>query len=270
MTVFFSGVFSTEWYGDSGYPVFLKHVARSGVLLWLPVIIMVPFYFLIRSPQDPSPILRYCILAGMAICGVFSIGLLYGWINDNLRTAQATAKEQQAVYDEYHLKNLREIRDYPADAGIGGLLSHSFVERPEDIHRAAIQKIMERPDWENEIMGILKDRDAYIESYYYLSGNHVTKPQLFREPLIQSIGYLAEDTGLFLRETNNVQDWILDHFNIGLMLNAISHHFQGQTEQFVPYVKQLRDSIRTSTPEEYKKIQFNAVKSIDNWLDKNE
>lgn len=269
LTVFFSGVFSIEWYGDSGYPLFLRYLSMAGAYIWVPVIVLIPFYLLIRSPLDPSGGLKLWVYSDMVLCSVYSLALLGGWMRDSYMTGQAKMQQEQATYDEYHQKNLEEIKTYSPDAGIYGLLSHSYILRPKDIHDAALQKIMERPQWENEVLDVLRDRDAYIESYYFLSGNPVTHPELFHEPLKLSIGYLAEDAGLYLREANNIQDWILDHFNIGPMLMAIDFHFKSEADQFVPAVKRLRDTILQNTPAEHKKIRFNAVRELDAWLGKN-
>ena len=266
-TVFFAGVFSVEWHGpNTPYPVLLHLFARSGAYLWIGILVLVPFYFLIMSPQHISKPMGYLLKADVVLCGIFCLLLFYGWARENYLRAATQVRERQAVYDEYHLKNLQEISEMGPDQDIYGLLSHSYILRPEDIREAALQKIYQRPDWENEVLAVLEDRDQYIESYYYLSGNRLDHPGLFKEPLRQSIRYLAEDSGLFLRETNNIQDWSLDHLNIAPMLQAIDHHFQGEASFFVPEVKNLYESIVKNTPEQDKKVKVSASRAIQSWL----
>ncbi|MBK9109503.1 MAG: hypothetical protein IPM92_14300 [Saprospiraceae bacterium] len=179
------------------------------------------------------------------------------------------SREKQETHDHYHLQNLETIDKYATDDNISGLLSYSFPARPKDIHEAALKKIKERTDWEEQILQVLKNREQYTAAYYFLCGNALNQKEKFKEPLLQSIVSLSVDVGEFLKEANNFQDWTLDHFNIPLMLEALNFHFKEDGKYFGQNVKHLKLAIQNNTPQEARKIQFNAVKAIDGWLQKN-
>lgn len=269
LTVFFTGIFSTEWYSESGYPEVLKIFSRTGAHLWIAFAVMIPFYFLIKSPDNPAAWVKGTLNIDFGICVLFSVLLAWGWLRDQHIISVSRAKENKDLEDKYHLKNLEEIRNYPIDKSIQGLLSFSFVLRPQEIHDSAVLKIKERPEWENEILAVLEDRQNYTDAYYYLSGNPLGHPEIFKDAFRQSIISLTVDASEFLKETNNYQTWSLDHFNIGLMLESIEFHFKARRQEFRPFVLGLRDAIIMNTPAEYKNIKFSALNLIDQWLKKN-
>ncbi|HMW39021.1 MAG: hypothetical protein K1X68_07320 [Saprospiraceae bacterium] len=269
LTIFFTGIFSTEWYAESGYPEVLKIFSRTGVHLWLSIAVMIPFYFLIKAPDNPAIWVKGMLRIDFGICMLFSVLLAVGWLRDQHLISIGRAQENKAIEDKYHLKNLEEIRNYQRDKNIQGLLSFSFVLRPKDIHDSAMLKIKERPEWENEILAVLEDRQNYIDAYYYLSGNPLDHPEKFTDAFRQSIISLTVDVTEFLKETNNYQTWSLDHLNIGLMLESIEFHFKTHKQEFRPFIIGLRDAIITNTPTDYKKVKFSALNLIDQWLRKN-
>lgn len=271
VAVFFSGMFKIEWYEGSGFPYVLRWLSLAYAYLWIPLCVLVPFYLIIRQGPESAmqiPWIRIPLYFGMAISILYSVLTLYGWTVDGLKRQAAIQQENKATVDKYHQQALDEIRDYPSDNPIQGLLSHSYIARPEDIHKAALSKIQERPDWEQQILDVLKNRESYLEAYYYLCGNPIHQPALFKAPLQQSIVSLAVDVGEDLKETSNFQDWILDHYHIPLMLQSIDLHYPGEASDFRKQVERLQEAIRNNTPPEAKKIRFTASLALDDWVKK--
>lgn len=272
VSVFFSGIFKTEWYTGSGYPFILRYLSQAHAYIWIPLCVLVPFYFLLNAGADKGLSLayvKYPLYTGIIFSGLYSGLTLFGWIADQIKTANVVIRENKETNDRYHLQNLETIKNYKADESIYGLLSYAYVGRPSDIHEAALQKIKERSDWEEQILNVLKNREQYTESYYFLSGNQITQAEKFRDPMLQSIVSLAVDVGEFLKESNNFQDWTLDHFHIPMLLEALDFHFSGDHNYFSANVLRLKNSIQENTPQEAQKIKFNAMRAIDSWLSKN-
>lgn len=266
VTVFFAGMFSIEWYSDSSYPYFLRLIAKSGGYFWISLVCFVPLYYLIKGSIPPPGWIQKLFYFDFAFCSIFCISLLFGWMKERKAFEMNKAFESQSTEDEYHQKIIDEISNYRLDQNITGLMSHSFVYRSEDLHKLAVQKIKERPDWENEILEVLKNRKSFTESYYFLSGNSLEHPELFKQALHQSIGYLIVDVGEYLRTSNNIQEWILDHFHIDLMLQSIDFHFRENKSEFIPAIKQLEEVINLNLPKDSKIVKLNALKSIEKWI----
>ncbi|MBK8954103.1 MAG: hypothetical protein IPM34_00915 [Saprospiraceae bacterium] len=271
IAVFFSSVFKTEWHSDSTFPYLLRFLSLGHFYIWIPLGVMLPFYFLIRDGGVQAMALtyvKYPLLLGILFSGLYSGLTLYGWLAEKISLSQTKAKNEKEVIDKFHLQNLEKIAKFDPGENIYGLLSYSFPGRPRDIREAALNKIKERPQWEEQILDVLKDRNNYPESYYYLSGNDLNHPEIFKDHIRQSIVFLSVDVGEFLKETNNYQDWILDHYHIPHMLDALEFHYKTEQSYFAENVLKLKNAIVLNTPDEAKKIRFNALISIEQWLKK--
>ncbi len=272
VSVFFSGIFKTEWHEDGSFPMLLRYLSLAHVYLWIPLCVMIPFFFLIKSGADVGMdfiYIKYPLYAGILLSGFYSGLTLYGWMVDRMKTERIVEQAKQETEDRYHRENLETISRITPDQSINELLNYAYAGRPNDIHEAALNKIKERPDWENQVLSVLKDRQQYTEAFYFLSGNDVLDKEKFKDPLKQTIVFLSIDVGEFLKESNNFQDWILDHFKIHLMLEALDYHFKSECTHFSSEVMMLKKSIQSNTPPEAAKIKFSAIRAIDLWLKKN-
>ncbi len=271
LTVFFGFMFAVEWHSDSAYPHFLNWLSLAYIFSWIPALVLISFFTLIQSSivyEISNLFTRYSLYFSIGICALYSGGLLFGFIADKVQSQQIRMKNDAEEEDRFQLQALETIKNYSSSQNITELLSYSFVGRPLIIREAALKKIKERPNWEEEILEVLKDRNNYMESYYFLSGNKVDHPELFKADLNKSIISLTVDVGEYLKESNNIQYWTLDHFQIGRMLEAIDYQFSSDKSVFLPNILKLKESIVKNTPNESKKIKFTALIDIDLWLKK--
>lgn len=267
LTLFFSFYFAIEWHGEK-LPYFLKGIANSGGYFWIALCILIPFYFL-RPASPPAQWVQNLIRFDMVICFIYTLGLGYGFLNKNGFLSSFKPNQKSEYVDSFQLKLLDDIKNYPSDKNIYGLMSPSNFMRPEVVREAALNKIKSRPNWENEILILLSDEDLYQYSYEFLSGNEVDHPELFKDAFSQSIKFLEKDAVDRIKNEMELNESSLDFMNIEAMLRSINTQFKDQAADFHPHIDQMLHSILTNIPKEQKKVKMNAVRAIEKWLRKN-
>ncbi len=124
------------------------------------------------------------------------------------------------------------------------------------------------PNWEAELLDLLNDKRLYREVYYFLDGNAVTHPEQFAQPLNQSILWLAETIKTDITDSNNLQHWSFDSYQIDNLLRAIDEQFLNKGVDFYPNVVKLKQALQTPPPERFKDVRFTITGVVDSWLKK--
>ena len=104
--------------------------------------------------------------------------------------------------------------------------------------------------------------------YYFLDGNQLDNPQLFAEPLNQSIVWMAETIEADIKTSNNLPSWSYNMYGIDHLLSAIDYQFLGKAVNFYPSVLTLKQALCTTPPERFKGVSFTVTKVVDKWLKK--
>ncbi len=272
LTTFFCAAFKWEWPRDNNpYPQFLHWLAINHGQIWIPVFWLVACFLSfnadLRSHFSPS-VVRVSFYAGLLISGIYSIGLAVGYLRDSAQSYEAKMASQQQRDDHWHQEVLKDIAAHKITDPIINLLSQTTQVRPDDTRQAAVAKVKMHPNWEAELLDLLNDKRLYREVYYFLDGNAVPHPEQFAQPLNRSILWLAETIKADIPNSNNLQHWSYDSYQVDNLLRAIDEQFMNQGVDFYPNVVKLKQALQTTPPERFKDVRFTITSVVDSWLKK--
>ncbi len=275
LTAFFCAAFKWEWHSDSDntYPEFLHWLAVNHGQIWIPLLWLVACFFSLNSQllgNLPLNALKGAFYAGLLLSGVYSVGLVFGYLSDSARTANRNMAENQQRDDIWHQKVLDEIAAHKPTDPIFGLLSQTTQVRPADTRAAAVAKVKSHPNWEADLLALLNDKKSYREVYYFLDGNAVDHPQQFAQPLNQSILLLAEAIKTNIAESNNLQNWSFEMYGIDCLLRGIDGQFLNTGVDFYPSVVRLKQALDSPQPNQGERIRFTATDEVEAWIKKHQ
>jgi hypothetical protein len=271
LTTFFCAVFKQEWPNDTMYPQFLHWLAVAHGYLWIPLLWLVVCFLSLNTDWQStlSPgIFKFPFWVGLGISTVFSGGLLVGYVRDSVQTYEAKVASQNEQEERWHQEKLNQIAAHQPGDPIINLLSFTNRYQPEDIRQATLTKIKYYPDWEAQLLELLKNKKAYREVYYFLDGNRVEHPQQFAGPLNESIEWLSAAIKADIEDSNNLQHWSFDMYGIDKLLRAIDEQFLDKDVDYYPTVVKLKQALNTTPPEQFKGVHFTATDVVDEWLKK--
>ena len=267
---FACAAFKWEWH-EGEFPQFLRWLAKSNGQTWIPLLMLVPYYFLLniemRASVSPN-MYKIPLILAFALSSIMVLGLLFGWLRATAQQ-QATRAEQRSeddkrLHDE-HLSFIAEQK--PTDAMVN-LMPLSGRFHDEDVRSAAVAKVKEKPDWEDKLLELLDNEHYHTEVYSFIDGNKVEHPEKFLEPLNRSILRLANEIHNRIKHTNNLQDWHFEHFGIERLFRALEEQFLNKGMDFRPAVLKLQKALQTTPPERFKDVRFTVTPVVDNWLKK--
>ena len=272
LTTFFCAIFKWEWARDANpYPQFLHWLAVNHGQIWIPLLWLAACFLSInvglRGSVSPN-VVKISFYAGLLISSSYSIGLAVGYLRDSARSyeAQVASQRQQDAY--WHNEVMKDIIAHKPTDPLVNLLAQTTQVRPEDTRQAAVAKVKTYPNWEAELLELLKDKRAYREVYYFLDGNAVSHPEQFAGPLNQSIVWLAETIKADITNSNNLQHWSFDSYQIDNMLRAIDEQLLNKGVDFYPNVVKLKQALQTPPPQRFKDVRFTTTDVVDSWLKK--
>ncbi|WP_080055246.1 hypothetical protein [Spirosoma aerolatum] len=269
LTTFCCAIFKWEWYNDTLYPEFLHWLAVRNGQLWLSLPWLVACALSLNTNwQVTASPYAFKLPFWFALCVgvVYSGGLLIGYLRESAKSAQTYAAEESAQRDRWHQQTLDEIAKQQPTDPIINLLGHANRFRDDDVRKAALEKIKAHPNWESEILDLLKDKRSYREVYDFLDGNRVEHPDQFAEPLNESILWLADNIKAEIKDSNNLQHWSFDMYGIDKVLRAIDDQFMNRGVDFYPSIVRLKQSLDTTPPERFKGVRFSIAGEVDRWL----
>jgi len=272
LTTFFCAVFKWEWHQDNNlYPQFLHWLAVGHGQIWIPLFWFAAcFLSLSKETQisGSSGMIKISFYAGMLISGIYSIGLVVGYLRESAQAYEAEMASKQQEQDQWQQQTMASIVAHKPTDPIIGLLVQTMQSQPATTRTAALAKVKSHPNWEIEIIALLKDKYTYRQVYYFLDGNAVTQPKEFAEPLNKSILWLAETIEGDIVDSNNLQNWSFDMYQIENLLRAIDAQFLDQGVDFVPNIVKLKQALETTPPERFKEVRFNVTGAVEAWLRK--
>ncbi|QHT66445.1 hypothetical protein GXP67_07125 [Rhodocytophaga rosea] len=269
ITIFSCAVFKWEWHTDTTYPQFLHWLAIGHGQLWIPLLWLTVCFFSLNTGLQstvPASTFKIPFWVGFSICTVFSGGLLVGYLRDSAKAQAAEIASRMEQEDRWHQENLNQIAAYKPEDPLINILGFSGRYQPEDIKKAALAKIKAHPDWETKLLELLKNEYYYREVYTFLDGNMVDHPEQFAEPLNQNIVWMATSIKDDIKNSNNLQHWSFDNYNIERLLRAIDDQFMNKGVDFYPTVVKLSQALKTTPPEQFKGVHFTVADVVESWL----
>lgn len=270
--VAFSAMFRSEWHPGE-LPQLLKWLADAMAAVWLPILVLVPLAVLINSEKQvaaPELWVKIPFLAGMGICALIGLLLMFGWFRASARQNAEQVEYQQQREQSQHQQHLDKIAAHQPEDPLVNILSLTGRYHDADVRNAAVEKVKSRPDWEAELIRLLNDTEWQSYVYQFIDGNEVPHPELFVEPINRSIRRTAAEIRSRITGANDLQDWHFEHFSIERLLRAIDEQFSKVPGvDFRPAMLELKAALDTPKPERFQKVRFTTTQIVDDWLKKN-
>ncbi len=179
-----------------------------------------------------------------------------------------------------HQKALDYIQNYN-DSTIVGLLKYVEQGNDKQLRNNAIAKIKSFDHWENDLIGVLTQKDlatiwAYHDNSYYvyafLEGNRVEHREKFIAPIKYSLKVFAIRAKKDLDDPYNRELWSL---NLESFCRALDLQFKDYAQEFKPGMLKLQQVLAVEYPErmseDHRKRYDKTVKAyrlaVKNWLD---
>jgi hypothetical protein len=269
-TTIFCIFFKWEWH-QGGYPLFLRWLALANGQVWIPLLMLVPYFFLLNTELRASVSLntyKIPLMICFALSVIYSMGLLFGLLRDSAQQQVARMEQMSADEIRRHDEHLSYIAEQKPTDGILNILALTGRFHAEDVREAALDKIKSHPNWEDELIDILNNDYYYHHVYTFIDGNKVEHPEKFLKPLNQSILWMANDIRKSIKDSNNLQDWHFEHFGIERLFRAIDEQFLNKGMDFRPAVLKLQEALKTTPPERFKNVRFTVTPVVNEWLKK--
>ena len=269
ITAFFCAEFKWEWRTEGTYPEFLHWLAVNHGQIWIPLLWLSACFLSLNpglSLSLPVNAPKGIFYAGLFMTSLYSFGLVVGYLHGSARTANWEMAEAQQRAAIWHQRVLDDIAAHKPTDSIYGLLSQTTQVRPADTQAAAVAMVKSHPNWEADLLALLKNKESYQQVYYFLDGNAVTHPQQFEAPLIQSMVWLADSIKADINSSNNLQDWSFDSYGIDNLLRAIDMQYPAKSSLFYLNVVRIKQALDTPPPKQFRGVRFTATDVVTTWL----
>lgn len=270
LATFFSAVFKWEWHAGE-FPIVLRWVAQARGETWMPLFLLVPAWFMMRSASNDDMIantMQVVMKSGVAAAGIFCLLLLYGWMTATVRNQQTNAKLVQESVNHLQQQHLRYIAEQRPEDPVVNILSLTGRFHEDVVRNAAVASVKSHPDWEAQLIDLLNNGYAHTEVYQFIDGNAVDHPELFVEPLNRSIRRLAVEVKTTINEASYLQNGQFGHIGLDRLLRAIDEQFSAPGMDFRPALQELLAAFKTPPPERFRDVRFNTIPILESWLRK--
>lgn len=265
---FACAAFKWEWHAGE-FPEFLRWLAKSNGQTWLPLLMLVPYFFLLnaetRASVSPN-MYKIPLIIGFTLSVIISAGLLFGWVRISAQKQTAVLESRNEREIAIRTDHLQTIANHKITDNIIYLMALTGRFHDEDIRAAAVAKVKEKPDWEDKLIELLENKNHYAQAYTFLDGNKVEHPEKFLKPLNNSILLMADEIQKSITDSNNLQDWHFEHLGIERLFRAIDEQFSNKGIDFRPAVVKLHEALNTTPPERFKNVRFKVTPIVKNWL----
>ncbi|MEZ4901255.1 MAG: hypothetical protein R2822_05575 [Spirosomataceae bacterium] len=265
---FACAVFRWEWHEDD-FPQYLRWVSLQNAFVWLPLLMIVPYFFLLDSVSKmgvSAPVYQWPLMVGFTISSIICGGLLWGWAKTSAKEQAATVERQLNKDEQLRKQHLDFIASQQPTDPIVNILALTGRFHDDEVRNAAVAKVKSHPDWEAQLLQLLENDYYDTEVYTFMDGNKVEHPELFLQPLNRSILRLATKVRNHIKDSNDLQEWHFESYNIERLLRAIDGQFAEKSMDFLPAVVQLQTALKTTPPERFKGIRFVVTPIVDRWV----
>jgi hypothetical protein len=266
--VFACGVFKWEWH-EGDFPKFLDWFAKSNGQTWIPLLMLIPYFFLLntetRASVSPN-MYKIPLIIGFVLTIIISAALLFGWLRISAKQQAATLESRNEREISIRNDHLQTIANHKTEDNIIYLMALTGRFHDADIRAAAVAKVKEKPDWEDKLIELLNDKSYYAHAYTFIDGNAVEHPELFLKPLNNSILHMASEIQESITDSNNLQDWHFEHLGIERLFRAIDEQFLNKGMDFRPAMLKLQEALNTTPPERFKNVRFKETLLVKDWL----
>ncbi len=227
IATFACAVFKWEWH-EGAFPKFLHWVAVHHGQIWLPLLMLVPYFFLLNAQTRASispNVYKIPLIIGFAVSVIMSLTLLFTWFKTTVQEEAAQMEIAQTKDKIRHADDLTLIAEQKPMDPLVNILSYTARFHDADVRSAALAKVKEKPDWEAQLLQLFENDYYCSHAYTFIEGNKVEHPEKYLEPINRSILRIAAKIPDEIKESNNLQHWTFEGYHIERLLRALTHNF---------------------------------------------
>jgi hypothetical protein len=247
----------------SDLPVVLRPILKA-IPAVLPLLLIVGAAILLNGKQGNVPAIVYKlpIYAGL-FTGVVAVGIL---TMANVKRNVAVLRSQSGFRDKIHQDHLNHIDT--TDVMKDGVFLYVYTDanHPKDVREAALAKLKNRPDWQEELVRRLQN-DWAPEAFTFLASNEVDDKSMFLEPVRQGVLIQARLIRENIKQCRDAYDLYAGKFTweVERVLRTVDR-FQGMGMDYRPAVSELRSAL--DEPVSFEKPKLAAKGILEKWLKK--
>lgn len=163
---------------------------------------------------------------------------------------------------------MAEVEKHQPGDGVLPLLGFTNRYNEEALRQAALSKLRNFPNLEEELMTLLQQPYAFPKVYMYLEACPVSNTNAFLEPLKGSIQLMHEEILRQIKVSNNLQSWSFDYLGLERLLHAIDSQFPHLVGELAPGLRQVHTTLKGPLPPPWEKVQFEVTPVLGRWLKK--
>ena len=287
-----------KWDNRGVFPSFLVWLGKSNGGTWLPLLMLVPYFYLLsadlRASVSPN-VYKMPLTIAFGLSFFVTLSFLFVVLRMYIqketalnKTVQETKMENLRKYGtknpSWVLENSMNQIDRYAEKTVAGLLQYTFNENKylgkdeaEKIRNAAIAKIKSYEYWETDLIHILegKETGSLYNVYGFLDGYKIEHREKFILPIKNSITWITSVTQKSIKDPDNLY---LGSTNIVALCRILEAQFKDSAAEFRPFIltlQQVLDTTPTKRSDTKYEQGFNEVLqksriAVKNWLDTNQ
>jgi hypothetical protein len=251
-------------------PILLRFLSAFVPLL-IPVILLITSFILLnKGIRIAIPAFVYVwpliVVAVLGMAGVCTG--LYSWAAASNRNQQARIARMIEDENSNHARMLAEIDSCDVTKNMVFILVFADANQDKDVREKAVAKIKTNPFWQEELIKRLKS-DWAPEAFNFLASNEVENKSIFPEAVKEGVLIQAKLIRETIRKSSHPSHFYQEQFSweTERVLRTVDR-FKNSGIDFLSSIKELRASLNESS--EYKKIEFNCTRAIDEWIRRNQ
>ncbi|MFM9951121.1 MAG: hypothetical protein ACKV1O_24515 [Saprospiraceae bacterium] len=245
---------------------FFQWLAKSKSLIWMPLLMLVPYFILLNSNLKASispNVYKIPLTIGFAISALMVLWLLFLGI------------KKKDPFDESKLTYERAIEiidnSLSADPNIWHFAARKMDER---VRNHALKKIRENKNLEKDMISELNGNNRYYGVYAYLDGNKVEHPEQFIEPIKNNIAEFAFEIGSTIQppefgQNNRDEDFFRNSIDVERLCRVLEEHFKDSSTVFRPNMIEVQKALEKEPLNRYVEIRNKYRIAVKNWLEAN-
>jgi hypothetical protein len=247
---------------------FFQWLGKSKSLIWLPQLMLVPYFFLLstelRASVSPN-VYKTPLMVGFAISAFMVLVLLFlGLKKKEIELADAKLSYEQAI---------AKIDVIGQSGYYWRFWDFTAPEMDERVRQYALKKIKEDKDWEMQMKGCLDDYSKFWGVYTYLDGNNLEHPEQFVEPIHKSISAFVYHISTTIQKPDNSSvierdEEYFREFNIERLCRVLEKHFKDSSAVFRPNMLKLQQALETEPLDRFANTRNKYRLAVKNWLEK--
>jgi hypothetical protein len=286
--------FKWEWHPGE-FPQFLRWLSKSNGQTWIPLLMLVPYYYLLSAElrtSVPSYVYKMPLTIAFGLTTFMVLGLLFGQVQKQIAHKKAVEETKMENLRKYGTKNpswalessMNYIMNYKEKTITGHLLSYASREKEEQIRTAAIAKMKSYEYWETDLIHILEGKqiediagkkiEDICSVYRFLDGNTIEHRGNFIQPIKNSLTLLTSEVKNSIKDADNYE---LARINFETVCRVLDTQFKDSAAEFRPSLLTLQQVLDTTPAKRsdttyaqgFNEVLQKSRIAVKNWLDAN-